>query len=161
MTTSNEVNSQVTDAITQTGVSVVAGAAAQSMGLLYQVMAQSTGLLMQNAVTSQGSFQQLNTALVATACREIMAVPQMTQSQGAPPSSVNMHIVYKGDEKTTWADASSGVPTEPVPTRETQSPEFPSVSPRNEETDTVTELSTDESVESTFTEESGSSPSES
>ena len=68
------MNGQVTDAVTQTNVSVLAVAPAQSMGLVYQTMAQSISLSMQNAVATQGGMQQINSAIVATACQKIMAL---------------------------------------------------------------------------------------
>ncbi len=51
------VNGQVTDAITQSNVTVLGDAPAMAMGNLFQVSAQSFGLMMQNAVAAQ---QQVN-----------------------------------------------------------------------------------------------------
>lgn len=47
------VNSQITDAVTQSNVSVLAGAPAMAMGSIYQSAAHSTGLMYQNAVLAQ------------------------------------------------------------------------------------------------------------
>jgi hypothetical protein len=52
------VNGQITDAVTQTNVKVLAEAPAMAMGTIYQSMAHSTGLMFENAVNAQ---QQLNT----------------------------------------------------------------------------------------------------
>ncbi len=68
------VNSKITDAITQTNVKVLAEAPAQSMAMVYQTMAHSISLSMQNAVSSQNAMQQLNSAVVSTACRQIMSL---------------------------------------------------------------------------------------
>ncbi|NER34082.1 MAG: RebB like protein [Oscillatoria sp. SIO1A7] len=68
------VNSQVADAVSLVNTSVLAIAPAQSMGLVYQTMAHSTSLAMQNAVGSQNAMQQINTAVVSTACQRIMAL---------------------------------------------------------------------------------------
>lgn len=68
------VNSKITDAITQTNVKVLAEAPAQSMAMVYQTMAHSISLSMQNAVSSQSAMQQLNAAIVSTACRQIMSL---------------------------------------------------------------------------------------
>ena len=68
------VNSQITDAVTQTNVKVLAEAPAQSMAMVYQTMAHSLSLSMQNAVSSQSAMQQLNTAIISTACRQIMSL---------------------------------------------------------------------------------------
>ncbi|UYK81918.1 RebB family R body protein [Xanthomonas sacchari] len=49
------VNSQITDAVTQTNVKVVAEAPAQAIASLYQVSSHSTGLALQNAVQPAGA----------------------------------------------------------------------------------------------------------
>jgi hypothetical protein len=53
----DHVNHQVTDAVTQVNVKVVAEAPAMAMGSLYQTASQSTGMMFTNAVNAQ---QQLN-----------------------------------------------------------------------------------------------------
>lgn len=68
------VNGQITDAVTQTNVKVVGEAPAQSLGLLYQMSAHSAGLAMQNAVQSQQALNQISSAVVSTAVREIMSI---------------------------------------------------------------------------------------
>ncbi len=47
------VNAQITDAVTQTNVKVVAEAPAQAIAALYQIASHSAGLSLQNAVYSQ------------------------------------------------------------------------------------------------------------
>ncbi len=47
------VNDQITDAVTQSNVKVVAEAPAMAMGTVYQTMAHSTGLMFENSVNSQ------------------------------------------------------------------------------------------------------------
>lgn len=47
------VNSQITDAVTQTGVSVLAQAPAIAAGSMYQSAAHSVGILYENAVQTQ------------------------------------------------------------------------------------------------------------
>lgn len=91
----NAVNSQVTDAVTQTNVSVLGESPAQSMGMVYQSMAQSISLLMQNGVSNQGGMQQINAAVIATACREIMAGSQ-PKPQSPPPDGRNIELNYIG-----------------------------------------------------------------
>ena len=76
------VNSQITDAVTQTNVTVVGEAPAQSMAMVYQSMAHSTSLLMQNSVMAQAGMQQINSAVVASACQRIMTLP--SQKVAAP-----------------------------------------------------------------------------
>jgi killing trait domain-containing protein len=47
------VNSQITDAVTQQGVSVLANAPAMAMGTIYQSAAHSISILYQNATQAQ------------------------------------------------------------------------------------------------------------
>lgn len=61
------VNPQVTDAVTQTNVKVVAEAPAQAMATLYQVAAQAAAIAMGNANSNQGNLNALNPSIVATA----------------------------------------------------------------------------------------------
>ena len=82
--TQTPVNSQITDAVTQTNVSVVGEAPAQSMAMVYQSMAHATSLLMQNSVMSQGGMQQINSAVVATACQRIMTLPSQKAAASQP-----------------------------------------------------------------------------
>lgn len=97
------VNSQVTDAVTQTGVSVLGGASAQSMGLVYQSMAHAISLLMQNSVSAQGGMQQINAAVVASACKQILTASTQAYNQRnnlalALPLSGNGKEPHNGDK---------------------------------------------------------------
>jgi len=47
------VNSQITDAVTQTGVSTLAAAPAMAMGAIYQSAAHSIGILFENSTMAQ------------------------------------------------------------------------------------------------------------
>lgn len=75
------VNSQVTDSVTQNATNVMGNAPAQSMGMVYQSMAHSISLLMQNAVSAQGGMQQINAAVIASACQKILAAPSQAPRQ--------------------------------------------------------------------------------
>jgi hypothetical protein len=68
------VNSQITDAVTQSHVQVVAAAPAQALGVLYQAVAHATALAMQNAVAQQQSLNQLSTAVTAKAVNLLLSV---------------------------------------------------------------------------------------
>ncbi|QBF31186.1 RebB family R body protein [Thalassococcus sp. S3] len=83
------VNSQITDAVTQSNVQVVGDAPAIAMGSVFQTMGQSTGILVQNAVaanqqqtslaqasTNQGVMQvySLDTTAVAGASEKVAQV---------------------------------------------------------------------------------------
>jgi hypothetical protein len=70
------VNSQITDAVTQTNVKVVAEAPAQSIASLYQVASHATGLSLQNAVHSQQALNQIMTAVVSKASQLIMSIAE-------------------------------------------------------------------------------------
>ncbi len=61
------VNSQITDAVTQSNVKVVAEAPAMAMGNVYQTLAHSIGILMENAVNQQQQASVLSQA-VTTQC---------------------------------------------------------------------------------------------
>ncbi|EFO30879.1 RebB like protein [Roseibium sp. TrichSKD4] len=68
------VNAQVTDAVTQTNVKVVAEAPAQVIASLYQVASHASGLSIQNAVHSQQAMNQVTTAVVSKTCQLIMDI---------------------------------------------------------------------------------------
>jgi poly-gamma-glutamate capsule biosynthesis protein CapA/YwtB (metallophosphatase superfamily) len=63
----DNVNPQITDAITQTNVKVLAEAPAQAMAAFYQMMAAANGMAAQNAVSNQQNLNQLNATIVAKA----------------------------------------------------------------------------------------------
>ncbi|MBO0343631.1 RebB family R body protein [Roseibium limicola] len=70
----DHVNSQITDAVTQTNVKVVAEAPAQAIASLYQVSSHASGLSIQNAVHSQQAMNQITTAVVSKAVQLIMDI---------------------------------------------------------------------------------------
>jgi hypothetical protein len=59
------VNSQVTDAVTQTNVKLVAEAPAEAVAVATQAMAHATSLAMENASQAQGGMQQVNNTATA------------------------------------------------------------------------------------------------
>jgi len=71
MSDNTSVNSQITDAVTQTNVKVVAEAPAQSMAMVYQTMAHSISLAMENAMQAQGGLQQIGNAVTSSGVRMI------------------------------------------------------------------------------------------
>ncbi|MDR3445311.1 MULTISPECIES: RebB family R body protein [Dyella] len=77
------VNSQITDAVTQTNVKVVAEAPAMAMGSIYQTMAHSTGILFENAVAQQ---QQQNTLSQAAANQGVMQIYSLDTTATAAAS---------------------------------------------------------------------------
>ena len=59
------VNSQITDAVTQSNITVLGNAPAQSMATVYQLLAQSVGVAMQNAVANQQNMNTIDSAIVS------------------------------------------------------------------------------------------------
>ncbi|AXJ02633.1 MULTISPECIES: RebB family R body protein [Pseudomonas] len=74
------VNDQITDAVTQTSVKVVAEAPAMAMGSIYQSLAHSTGILFENAVSAQ---QQQNTLAQAATNQGVMQIYSVDTTAGA------------------------------------------------------------------------------
>ncbi|APR37943.1 MULTISPECIES: RebB family R body protein [unclassified Paraburkholderia] len=65
------VNSQITDAVTQANVNVLAQSPAVALSSLFQTMAHSSGVLFENAVSAQ---QQQNTLSQAAANMGVMQI---------------------------------------------------------------------------------------
>lgn len=65
------VNPQITDAVTQVNVKVVAKSPAMAMGSLYQTASHSTGLMFENAVAAQ---QQMNVTAQAATTQGVMQI---------------------------------------------------------------------------------------
>ncbi|AOK28085.1 R body protein RebB-like protein [Burkholderia singularis] len=80
MTFPTTVNDQITDAVTQSNVKVVAESPAMALGSIYQTMAHSTGILFQNAVSAQ---QQQNTLAQAAANMGLMQIYSVDTTAGA------------------------------------------------------------------------------
>ena len=68
------VNDQITDAVTQANVKVLAESPAMAMGAIYQTMAHSTGILFENAVSAQ---QQQNTLTQASTNQGVVQIYSM------------------------------------------------------------------------------------
>jgi hypothetical protein len=66
------VNSQITDAVTQSNVKVLGEAPAQSLAMVYQTMAHSISLAMENAQQAQGGLQQIGNAVTSSAITMIL-----------------------------------------------------------------------------------------
>ena len=74
------VNGQITDAVTQSNVKVVAEAPAMAMGAIYQSLAHSTGILFENATSSQ---QQLAIAAQAATNQGVIQIYSVDTMAGA------------------------------------------------------------------------------
>jgi hypothetical protein len=65
------VNGQITDAVTQANVKVLADAPAQALAMVYQTLGQTVGLGMQNATAAQQQMNTINQA-VTTQCANLI-----------------------------------------------------------------------------------------
>ncbi|TXH67353.1 MAG: R body protein RebB-like protein [Lysobacteraceae bacterium] len=65
------VNTQITDAVTQSNVKVIAESPAFAMSSMYQTLAHSTGILFENAIAAQ---QQQNTLSLAASNQGVMQI---------------------------------------------------------------------------------------
>ena len=66
------VNDQITDAVTQANVKVVAEAPAMAAAGLYQTTAHSSGILMENAVAAQQAGSTLMQAVMTAAVKQLL-----------------------------------------------------------------------------------------
>lgn len=76
-----QVNSQITDAVTQVNVKNLGESPVQALGVSYQVLAHSTGLAMENASQTQGGMQQIGNSITSAICT--MMVKAGSGSAGA------------------------------------------------------------------------------
>ncbi|WP_027386717.1 RebB family R body protein [Chryseobacterium gregarium] len=68
------VNEQITDAVTQSNVKVVAEAPAMALGNVYQTAAHSTGIMFENAVNTQNQQNILGQASTTQGVMQIYSV---------------------------------------------------------------------------------------
>lgn len=91
MTYDGTVNSQITDAVSQTQAAVIGVGAAQSMGILDSVMAETLGMAMHNAVSNQRNMQMVSSAATTATCARILKAfgspPAPAPSPPSPPPS--------------------------------------------------------------------------
>jgi hypothetical protein len=66
------INSQITDAVTQTNVKVLAESPAMAMSMVYQTLAQSLSTSMQNATYAQQQMNQIGAAIATVGSTKIM-----------------------------------------------------------------------------------------
>jgi hypothetical protein len=78
------INSQITDAVTQSNVKVLGDSPAMAMGAIFQSLAHSTGILYENAVSSQ---QQLAIAAQAATNQGVIQVYSIDSMAGAVATS--------------------------------------------------------------------------
>jgi len=81
-TDTTAVNSQITDAVTQSGVGVLADAPSQALASVYQVTAQAVGLSMQNAVANQQNMNTIDTSVTTQATNLLYTMPVAADARG-------------------------------------------------------------------------------
>ncbi|MCW2248203.1 hypothetical protein M2352_003837 [Azospirillum fermentarium] len=86
------VNSQITDAVTQSNVKVVSEAPATAIGNLYQSAAHSTGILYQNAIDAQ---QQMNALSQAATNMGVMQIYAVDTARTAAINTASLDSVLK------------------------------------------------------------------
>lgn len=74
------VNPQITDAVTQANVKVVAEAPAMAMGSLYQAMSHSTGMMFENSVNAQNQQSILSQAATTQGVMQIYSVDTISDA---------------------------------------------------------------------------------
>jgi len=74
------VSSQITDAVTQSNVKVVAEAPAMAMGSLYQTMTHSTGLMFENSVNAQNQQNILSQAATTQGVMQIYSIDTISDA---------------------------------------------------------------------------------
>lgn len=77
------VAAQITDAVTQTNVKVLAEAPAMAMGTIYQSLAHSTGMMFQNSVNAQQQQNMLQQAASAQGVIQIYSVDTLSAADAA------------------------------------------------------------------------------
>ncbi|WP_419870406.1 RebB family R body protein [Chryseobacterium sp. CT-SW4] len=74
------VNEQITDAVTQSNVKVVAEAPAVALGNVYQSAAHSTGIMFENAVNAQNQQNILGQAATTQGVMQIYSIDTVSDA---------------------------------------------------------------------------------
>ncbi|NIF40554.1 RebB like protein [Burkholderia sp. Tr-862] len=94
----DKVNEQVTDALTQTNVNVVAGSPAQALGTLYQMFSQAVGISAQNMTQQQAALNQISNAVVSKAVAMILSVEASPKGASGGASGGAPHAATGGPQ---------------------------------------------------------------
>lgn len=78
-----QVAQQITDAVTQTNVKVLAEAPAMAMGTIYQSLAHSTGMMFQNSVIAQQQQNMLQQAASTQGVIQMYSVDTLSAADAA------------------------------------------------------------------------------
>lgn len=74
---------QITDAVTQANVKVIAEAPAMAMGTIYQSLAHSTGMMFQNSVNTQQQQNMLQQAATTQGVIQMYSVDTLADAAAA------------------------------------------------------------------------------
>ncbi|MBE7637842.1 hypothetical protein GUA87_13380 [Sneathiella sp. P13V-1] len=101
------VNSQITDAVTQSNMVLTGLAPAHSMGTLYQTMAHTVGTSWQNAVSNQQNVNTVNLAALAQNLQLILQPQQRRREIQLPPIIVQPTVVKTASQNRESDDDTS------------------------------------------------------
>ena len=77
------VSDQITDAVTQSNVKVLAEAPAMAMGTIYQALAHSTGMMFENSVNTQQAQNVLQQAATTQGVIQLFSVDTLSDADAA------------------------------------------------------------------------------
>ena len=83
MSEDSYINSQVTDAISQTSLKVLGEAPAEAVGILYQQMAHSVGLALQNVIAQQQHSYSIHNAITLAASRQLITTDPIAAAKAS------------------------------------------------------------------------------
>ena len=86
---------QISVAVTQSNVKVVAEAPASAMGVIYQALANSTSLMFQNAVAAQQQQNMLQQAAAAQGVIQLYSVDTLSDADAAGALSEALAQILK------------------------------------------------------------------
>lgn len=91
----NVVDPQITDAVTQANVKVLADAPAMAMGTIYQTLAHATGLQFMNAVNAQQQSNILQQAATTQGVIQLYSVGTMSDATAASGLAESLAKILK------------------------------------------------------------------
>ncbi|MDF2368993.1 RebB family R body protein [Sneathiella sp.] len=112
------VNSQITDAITQSNTMNIGLAPAQSMGILYQTTAQAVGTSIQNAVSNQQHMYSLSLASTAQNLNSLLSLSSASAARNT--AGLLSHSGQSPSMSHLYARAAA--PVHAAPTQASHSP---------------------------------------
>ncbi len=77
------VSAQITDAVTQSNVKVLAESPAMAMGTIYQALAHSTGMMFENSVNTQQQQNMLQQSATAQGVIQMYSVDTLSDADAA------------------------------------------------------------------------------